>query len=313
MSERMSPAPLSGTPYTIEAFGYRASVASTGATLRTLSHDGRDLIAGFAADRLRPAMRGALLVPWPNRTADGTYEFEGEMHRLPVDEPETRTAVHGLLAWHPFALVEASPDAVVLEATLAPRPGYPWQLHVRAGFLVDRDGLHQEVSVENRSDRPAPVGIGGHPYLVAGDPVEGAVDGWRLEADADRVLLSSADRMLPERIVRTADRPYLDFRAGRRVGDAVLNHCLTDWRRSGEGLAAVSLRGPDGRGARIAWDDRCGWAQLYSADDPVDGARRTSLAVEPMTCPPDALNSGTDLRAVAPGSRTDAGWLISAL
>jgi aldose 1-epimerase len=32
------------------------------------------------------------------------------------------------------------------------------------------------------------------------------------------------------------------------------------------------------------------------------------VAVEPMTCPPDALNSGTDLITLAPGESWTGSW-----
>lgn len=309
----MGGVPRSGHPCTIEGHGYRAEIAATGATLRELSHHGRALVAGFPADALRPAMRGAVLVPWPNRTADGRYIFLGEEHQLLVDEPETGTAVHGLVAWESFRVVSAEGATAVLEGELGARPGYPWQLRVKVTFRLEPDGLHQEVVVANESEFPAPVGIGAHPYLLGGSYAEGAVNGWTLEVPADKVVLSSPDRLLPRRLLPVTERPDLDFRQGRVVGDTALNHCFTGWRRAGGDTASVTVRDKDGRGTRIAWDRRCEWVQIYSADEPVDGVRRGALAVEPMTCPPNALNSGTDLHTVQPGGQVSAGWVIGAL
>ncbi|WP_165350486.1 aldose 1-epimerase family protein [Xylanimonas protaetiae] len=309
----MGQVPLSGEQYVLEGFGYRAEVAAVGATLRTLSAGGRELVAGFSADRLRPAMRGALLVPWPNRTADGAYTFAGETHRLPVDEPETRTATHGLLAWSPFTPGEPVEHGLELRGTLAPRPGYPWRLGVTVTFTLAEDGLRQEVEVENQSDRTAPVGIGGHPYLVAGPSSDSSLDGWTLELDAAEALVPSPDRMLPERTVHVDDAPELDFRAPRTVGDTVLNHCFTGLRPAADGTVSARLRDPRGGGTQITWDARCAFVQLYSADHPVDGVRRSALAIEPMTCQPDALNSGVGLLAVDPWQAVGAGWRIGAL
>lgn len=309
----MARTPLSGEQCILQAFGYRAEIATVGATVRGLSHEGRELVAGFDADRVRPAMRGALLVPWPNRVADGRYAFQGEIHRLPLDEPETGTAVHGLVAWSSFLATEVDAGSITLETTLEPRPGYPWRLRVRAVFRLEPDGLRQEIRVHNDSDRAAPVGIGGHPYLLAGPAGDGAIDGWELEVDATEVLLTSRQRMLPEGLVAVDEHPELDFRIPHRIGRTRFNNSYTGWRRSPEGTAGVELRGPDGSGVRIAWDRRCDWAHLYSSDEPVDGIRRMALAVEPMTCPPDALNSGRGLLTVDPGLSTDAGWLLGAL
>ena len=49
---------------------------------------------------------------------------------------------------------------------------------------------------------------------------------------------------------------------------------------------------------------------IYSGDT-LDPEPRQSLAVEPMTCPPDALRSGTDLTILHPGSRWTGSWGIT--
>ncbi|HWU31187.1 MAG TPA: galactose mutarotase, partial [Microbacterium sp.] len=61
------------------------------------------------------------------------------------------------------------------------------------------------------------------------------------------------------------------------------------------------------------WDAGCPWVQVHTADLPDPAASRRGLAVEPMTCPPDAFNSGTDLIVLEPGAAHTAGWSIRAL
>ncbi|HWS52387.1 MAG TPA: galactose mutarotase, partial [Microbacterium sp.] len=83
----------------ISSDGYEAVIASVGASLRSLTFDGRDLVVPFDADEVRPNYRGTTLAPWPNRVVDGRYRFGGVEHRLPLTEPERGHALHGLLAW----------------------------------------------------------------------------------------------------------------------------------------------------------------------------------------------------------------------
>jgi len=90
--------PVSGRDYRICGGGYEAHVAGVGATLRSLTADGVALIASFAPDELRPDMSGAVLAPWPNRTAEGRYEFGGVAHQLPINEPGLGNAAHGLIS-----------------------------------------------------------------------------------------------------------------------------------------------------------------------------------------------------------------------
>lgn len=307
--------PLSGEQVRIESAGYVAEIASVGATLRTLRRHDRDLIAGFPAEDLRPAMRGALLLPWPNRVADGAYEFEGQQYQLVMNEQDTRTAAHGLAAWSDFGVTSWSRDRVVLTGHVVPQPGYPWRLGVEVSFIVNEDGLTQEVTVVNECMHRAPVGIGGHPYLLAPPGLsDGGVDDWMLHLNADHVLLGSADRMLPEREVDVAgfEGGRFDFRTSRSLRSVVLNNAYTSLIRADDGTFCVRLEGSGG-GVAIEWDARCEWVHVYTADQPTDGVRRMALAVEPMTCPPDALNSGRDLQVLAPGACLSAGWRIHSI
>lgn len=58
----------------------------------------------------------------------------------------------------------------------------------------------------------------------------------------------------------------------------------------------MTLRDPaSGVGTSLSSDAR--WLQVYSADD----IGRVGVAVEPMSCPPNAFNSGTDLVGLGPG------------
>ena len=307
--------PRSGQQYELSAHGYDAQIADVGATLRVLRHDGRDLILPFAADELRPAMRGALMAPWPNRTADCRYTFGGEIHQLVCNEAETANASHGLVAWLEFSCLERAADRVVLTATLAPQPGYPWHVQIEVAFELDAEGLTQRVMATNKSSDAAPFGVGAHPYLVAGAPSTNAVDDWMLELPADEVLLVSADRLLPTGIapVDTHDRGRFDFRTPRAIGATIMNHAFTSLRRDPGGRARVRVTGRDGRGVEISWDDRCPWVQVYTADVSGSADHRSGVAVEPMTCPADAFNSQRDLLVIQPGGSVDAAWRIRAI
>ncbi|MFJ4222994.1 aldose 1-epimerase family protein [Microbacterium sp. NPDC089695] len=303
-------APLSGIPVELRLGRYRASIASVGATVRMLQHDGVDLVVPFGADEIRPAMRGALLVPWPNRIADGEYVFGGAVHRLPQNETETRTAAHGLVAWSDFAVVESAVDRAVLSAVVAPQPGYPWRLRIDVEFRLGPDGLAQEVAVTNESGTAAPVGLGGHPYLTAGSAGARSIDALTFELHAERVLLVTEDRMLPDRLIAVEDDvARRDFRRPRRLGDTVVNNAFTGLALR-DGRHRARLTDDEGRGVEVEWDARCPWAQVYTADHGDGAAHRAGLAVEPTSCPPDAFRSGRDLIIVPPGGSAGAGWVI---
>jgi aldose 1-epimerase len=59
------------------------------------------------------------------------------------------------------------------------------------------------------------------------------------------------------------------------------------------------------------WQDaNFGWTQLFTGLGP--GNRpRGALAIEPMTCPPNAFHSGGNVITLAPHARWTASWGIT--
>ncbi|MFE6158763.1 aldose 1-epimerase family protein [Streptomyces sp. NPDC056486] len=297
------PLPLSGTQLRITAGPYAATVAGVGATLRELTHAGQPLILTFDADEPAPAAHGQILAPWPNRLAQGRYTFDGSAHRLPLDERDPAAALHGLVAWQTWSpQPRERADRVALTLDLAARPGYPFALHLRAEYRLDAvRGLTARVTAANRTSRPAPFGLGAHPYLTFG----GSIDGCSVQLGADRCLHPDT-RMLPDGPPRPVEGTPQDLRDARELRGLVLNHAYTGLHRDADGLARARFRSPGGDAVDLWADASLGWLQLYTADH----FGRTGLAVEPMTCPPDAFNSGHDLIVLAPGEQRSAAWGI---
>lgn len=306
--DHAAPTPLSGRQLHLIHGEYSAVVASVGASLRELRYGGRDLIRSYDADEIRPNYRGAILAPWPNRVVDGAYSFGDATHLLSLTEPERGHALHGLLAWEDWETADQSDSSVRLRATVAPQEGYPFRLSVEVAYRLDDAGLTTTVTALNAGPNAAPYGVAPHPYLVAGD---GLVDEWTLTIPADTVLEVTEDRLIPTGLADVSGD--FDFREPRRVNDTFLDHAFTGVIYD-DGVATVSVTGPDGHGAAVSFGSGCPWVQVHTADLPKDPAgSRRGLAVEPMTCPPDAFNSGTDLVTLQPGADHTVSWRIHAV
>lgn len=300
---------LSGHQFTLTHGHYRAVIASVGASLRELSFGGRHLIRRYEAQEVRPNFRGALLAPWPNRVVDGTYTFEGMTHQLSLTEPDRGHALHGLLAWIDCEPRRQSTSALTLRGMVIPQEGYPFRLVVEVTYTLDDNGLTTSVTATNAGPDAAPYGVGPHPYLVAGD---GRVDEWTLTLPAATVLETTPDRLIPTSLSAVGGK--FDFRAARQIGTVELDHAFTDVQYQDDGVATVTVTGPDGHGAAISFGQDCRWVQVHTADLPKDpDGSRMALAVEPMTCPPDAFNSGTDLVILRPGDQHTASWRLHAI
>ncbi|MGO2659695.1 aldose 1-epimerase family protein [Mycetocola reblochoni] len=307
----MTGTPLSGRQYDIESGPYTATIASVGASVRRLGYGGRELVRSFAAEQVRPAFSGALLAPWPNRVVDGRYTWDGSEQQLGLTEPDRGHALHGLVAWLDFGLREFTGDGVVLQAVIEPQQGYPHRIAAVVRYRLDDEGLHTELELENTGPSAAPVGWGAHPYLVAPGR---HVDDWVLELPASHVQDVSAGRLIPGELVAVEDHPAgLDFRGGRVVASTRIDHAYTGLAPDADGRFVVVVRARDGCGARVVWDERSPWVQVHTADLADSALSRTALAVEPMSCPPGAFGSGTDVVRLEAGERVDASWLIQAV
>ena len=300
---------IGGGEHRLRAGAYDAVVTEIGGGLRVLRRDGSDLVRPYAADQVRPRFSGVLLAPWPNRVADGAYHFDGESHQLPLTEPERSNALHGLVTWDRFEVVERSESSITLADRLVPRTGYPFEVTVAVTYELGDDGLLTTVRVENTGDRPAPWGTAAHPYLRAGTRV---VDDCELTVPAGRLLDVTPDRLLPVGVV-PVDGTGLDFRTPRTIADTYVDHAYTGLQPDDDGLVRVRLRSA-GAGVECVWDPAVlPWVQVHTADTPEPGNDRTGLAVEPMTCAPDAFNSGEDLVVLPPGDSHVASWRLRAL
>jgi aldose 1-epimerase len=298
----------SGRQLEIRSGRYSATITEVGASLRRLEHDGRPLVRSYDVDELAPAYSGALLAPWPNRIADGRYSFGGQEHQLPVNELERMTALHGLVLYEPWEVLQQDGSSVTLEARLFPRPGYPFRLDLVVTYSLDASGLSILLGAVNVGVDPAPYGCSLHPYLVAGD---GEVDDWTLELPATEVLDVDEERLLPVGRRPAGELGY-DFTTERSLEGVAVDHAFTGVRFSQAGEAVAVVRAADGRGVAMHWDRRCPWVQVHTADRPEPRLDRTGLALEPMTCPPNAFATG-DMDVLPPGGHHRVRWRIEAV
>jgi aldose 1-epimerase len=297
----------SGQQFEIHAGDHRAVVAEVGAGLRSYTVAGRDVLDGYASGEMAGAGRGQVLIPWPNRIEDGVYEFRGKSHQLPLDEVPERNAIHGLVRWASWAPAERDAGLVVLEHTLHPQPGYPFSLALRIEYALADGGLRVTTTATNVGIEPCPYGSGMHPYLTHGTRT---VDSLLLRAPG-RSMLQTDDRGIPTGRTSVEGTEY-DFREPRPMGGTKLDHAFTDLERADDGLARVELQDPDDDRALALWvDESYPYLQLFTGDS-IPEVDRRSLAVEPMTCAPNAFRTGEGLLVLEPGEATTSTWGIRA-
>jgi aldose 1-epimerase len=297
----------SGEQIEIRAGNQRVIVAEVGAGLRVYTVGEREVLDAYGEDEMASAGRGQVLIPWPNRLQGGAYEFADRWHHLPLDEEGAENAIHGLVRWVAWSVAVREPDRVVMEHTLHPQPGYPFSLALSIEYELSDDGLRVTSSATNIGREACPYGSGAHPYLTVGTET---VDPVVLRAPGRTVLHTDA-RGIPDGDAPVDGSDY-DFLQPRPIGATKLDNAFTDLERDDDGLARVELRHPDGEPTVSLWlDGSYRYLELFTGDSQPSVDRR-SLAVEPMTCPPNAFRTGEAVLVLEPGETTTAAWGIQA-
>ena len=276
-------------------------MVEVGGGLREYEAGGHAVLDGYGADQMCSAARGQVLIPWPNRLRDGRYDFHGEQ-QLPLTEPEKHNAIHGLVRWANWEARDVQPYLVTMGHVLFPRAGYPFLLDIEVTYELSDEGLRVDITVRNDGDEEAPVGMGQHPYLRPLGRLKDAV--LRLPA---RSAIVTDEREIPcGRVpVEGGER---DFRTGRRIGETRLDTTFCDLERDPAGRAWLRFE-ERSRSVGVWMDESFPYVMVFTGDTLPDPAeRRRSLGVEPMSCPPNALQTGRDIVRVASGASWHAAW-----
>jgi aldose 1-epimerase len=298
--------PLTGEQHEIHAGDYAATVTALGATLRSLTKSGRDLITTFDPDVLPPHGAGQLLAPWPNRIDQGSYTFEGVTYQLALSEPKLGNAIHGLARFTLFDLIERTDTSVTLRSQAHGAQGYPFAVEVDAAYSLDpAHGLTVAVTATNKGSHPAPWGTAAHPYLTVATPL---VDDCELTLPAGQ-WLPVDERLIPVGPPQDVTGTQFDFTTPRKLAGTALDTAFTRLGRDSAGRAWVHVEG-GGAHTGMWMDASYGWVQVFTADGLEPEHRRAALAVEPMTCPPNAFVTGTDRIRLAPGESVSHQWGI---
>jgi aldose 1-epimerase len=297
--------PPSGEQFELAFGDQHAVVVEVGGGLRSYSVDGRDVLDGYGVDEMCTSGRGQVLMPWPNRIEDGSYELAGRRHQLALTEPELGNAIHGLVRWAAWTVADREPHRAALSHTLRPQPGYPFTLALRVEYALSDRGLSVRTTATNVGASACPFGCGAHPYLTFGTET---IDGLTLQVPA-RTMLRMNERSIPVGEEAVEGTGY-DFRSARAIGATKLDNAFTSLQPDDDGLTRTELRDPvTGDGLTLWVDDAFRYLMVFTGDALPDVNRR-AVAVEPMTCPPNAFRSGTDVITLEPGAAWTGSWGI---
>ena len=258
-----------------------ATVDLAGGGIRELVLENESLIKP-STDGFKTHGGIAILAPFANRIRSGNYSFMGRDYVLPVNSEGN--AIHGFAKDSTFspAKVEDSYCRIRTDMTGA---GYPWTIRLEVTYEIMKDRFKCSAVAKNRSSSPAPFQIGFHPYFTFSDY-------WSLSSDLPGALLEYKDRFFPDGSSMVID-PFLLESASAGNLDNTFMH-------SGA-LTFTTER-------RKVLIDRKNFNYLVLYNGPY--SEGISVAVEPMSAPPDAFNNEIGLVTIMPGSSFRASFSI---
>ena len=224
----------------------------------------------------------AILAPFANRIRSGKYSFMGRDYALPVNSEGN--AIHGFAKDSTFSPVKIEDSYCRIRTDLT-GPGYPWTIRLEVTYAIMKDGFKCSAVTKNLSSSPAPFQIGFHPYFTFSDY-------WSLSSDLPGALLEYKDKFFPDGSSRVID-PFLLESASAGNLDNTFMH-------SGALTFTTERR-------KILIDRKnFNYLVLYNGTY----SEGISVAVEPMSAPPDAFNNEIGLITIMPGSAYRASFSI---
>ncbi|NMM97716.1 MULTISPECIES: aldose 1-epimerase family protein [Bifidobacterium] len=307
--------PRTGQQYSISCGDYEAVITELGATMRKVTYQGKNVIVPLGPDDPVTCCHGQLLVPFPNRIAAGTYEFEGTTYTLPIDEHDRNTAIHGY-GYRAFWKLESLSETSVTQSWRPPfLLGYPFNITVYATHEITEDGLKITVTAENNGDVDAPWALAIHPWLDNGfngygDEIDGQNAQCRLTVPAE-THVTVDENLIPTGTEPVAGTKY-DLNSNPLLTEQPFDDAWTDLKHDADGTVTATFTRPDGLVIKVGGDETITSFQVCTGTGFPAYMHPAGTAVEPQTAYANAFNTGKDLIVIKPGESSTTTLFIKA-
>lgn len=238
-----------------------------------------------------------VLFPFPNRIRGAKYEYQGKIHQWsPVDAEGN--AKHGFALREPWDVTEQAADRAKLRIDVGARPHllamYPFPCTIEWSISLSPRALALDARVTNTGPGELPMGFGIHPYFALPLSPSGSREATVIRVPARETWV--LESMLPTG-ARAPVTGKLALAEGRALGSDAFDDVLTGL----DGDAATITDPASGRRLTLEAPRADGFHEwvVYAPPDRV--------ALEPYTCPTDALNlaargaPGASLIVLEPG------------
>ncbi|MFA7130056.1 MAG: aldose 1-epimerase [Sphaerochaeta sp.] len=298
--------------YRMEAGGYSAFIcAESGANciqLQTRKASYLRTPESYQMIKSNPYLYGMPLLFPPNRIKGGTYQFNGITYTFPINEEQRGHHIHGVLSSTPFTPLD--PRITHQEASLTfcfeatkekPYLTFPHTFRMTLTYLLNQDGLHQTLKVQNTDTLPMPIGLGFHTTLCERFLPNTKAEEYFLQIDAKKEILIDRKTIIPTGEFIEENQLLKALREGNLSpkGKALSNHLVA---QEGDIKEAIYTH----KGSNLSLH--------YTTSSPFDywmvfngGGDKEFVCIEPQTWIIDAPNSPlppslTGFRSLAGGA-----------
>ena len=225
------------------------------------------------------AYKGCVLFPFPNRIADGKYSFKGTDFQFEINHPAENNALHGTHYTAPFIIKDLQIFSDEVQLLLVHEgdgsEAWPFSYRLEVGYILGKSGLSSTLRVTNIGDSGMPIGLGIHPYFSLGE----TIDTLQYSMSAGHELGVDA-RLIPNGTETVAE-------IYNRTDLSTLNFDTCFRTVPGNEKSWVNLYSSGLDTTLHVWMETRGehYLQVYTPPG------RKTIAIEPMTCAPDAFNN----------------------
>ncbi len=255
-----------------------------GASIQEFSKNGISIIKGFdKVDDYKMQHTSSILCPFPGRVEHGKYDYDNNTYQLETNENNRNNAIHGKVAHEFFECIhsENSENKAVLTFSYTPKKldkGYPFAYRVQAKYIITNENLLLDISIENLDETNIPFGLGWHPYFVCPD-MQSSI----LQFNSTKEILCDTE-MIP------IDEKAVIISSPFKIEDLHFDTCFTLNDKK------VSLQTDTYSIDMVVLNSENQFIQIFTPHS------RDCIALEPMTCAPDAFNNQMGLLELKPST-----------
>ena len=224
----------------------------------------------------------SLLFPFPNRLENGAFEFEGKEYRFPFNDFGRPNALHGMVHEMRFNCIKETENRLIFELSYDGHLDfYPFPFILTISYLLKEGALDIQVGIENQGDESMPCGFGWHPYFNLSEGLSGV-----------KLRMNNVTKVdVNERFIPTGKQtPYHAFDQLKSIKNVALDNCFIF--PSDESNKLVFLAYKDKSVLEVWQDKHLSFVQVFIPPN------KKAIAIEPMTCGINALNTKHGLKVL---------------